>query len=74
MNGNQTKLKQSKTKDHTLGSSSNSSIATLRPHRNSTDDLLIELVDVLEKIDTTKPLAKLNETTISDNNGGRIEL
>jgi hypothetical protein len=35
---------------------------------------LVEFVETLESIDTTSPLAKLNETTISDNNGGRIEL
>lgn len=42
----------------------------------STDNVssLIELIDTLEKIDTTKPMAKLNKTTISDNNGGRIQL
>jgi len=40
-----------------------------------TDDApLVDFVDVLQKIDTDAPLAKLNETTISDNNGGRIEL
>lgn len=35
---------------------------------------LLRFIEVLESIDTAKPLAKLNETTISDNNGGRIEL
>jgi hypothetical protein len=35
---------------------------------------LLALVDLLQKIDSTGPLAKLNETSISDNNGGRIEL
>lgn len=74
MNGSQTKRKQPKTRESELGSPFNSSEATLRPHRDPTDDLLIELVDVLEKIDTSKPLAKLNETTISDNNGRRIFL
>ena len=38
------------------------------------DDALIELVDVLQSIDKTKPEAALNETSISDNNGGRILL
>lgn len=37
-------------------------------------DGLLELVDYLSSVDTSSPLAKLNETTISDNNGGRIEL
>ncbi len=35
---------------------------------------LVKLVDVLQSIDTTNKLAKLNATTISDNNGGRIIL
>jgi hypothetical protein len=38
------------------------------------DDALIELTELLQGIDSAQPLAKLNETTISDNNGGRIEL
>lgn len=37
-------------------------------------DELVELVDALQKIDAASPLAKLNETTIADNNGGRITL
>lgn len=35
---------------------------------------LINLIENLKKIDSNSDLAKLNETTISDNNGGRIEL
>lgn len=38
------------------------------------DDNLVDFIEALQKIDTQSPLAKLNETTISDNNGGRIEL
>ena len=38
------------------------------------DDLLIELIEQLQKIDTEKPLAKLNQVTITDNNGSRIYL
>ena len=38
------------------------------------DDKLIKLIEVLLGIDANSPLAKLNETTISDNNGGRIVL
>jgi hypothetical protein len=38
------------------------------------DDALVELAEILAKIDTDKQIAKLNETTISDNNGGRIYL
>ncbi len=41
---------------------------------NETDNSLVELVEALQKIDTQSPLAKLNETTIADNNGGRIVL
>jgi hypothetical protein len=37
-------------------------------------DEVLKLIDLLESIDTSSPQAKLNETTISDNNGGRIEL
>ena len=40
----------------------------------SSDDILVVFVDVLQSIDTKQPLAVLNETTIADNNGGRIEL
>lgn len=38
------------------------------------DWLLVELIETLQKIDEHGKLAKLNETTIADNNGGRIEL
>jgi len=38
------------------------------------DDLLVDLVEALEDINTESPLATLNATTISDNNGGRIYL
>jgi len=38
------------------------------------DLLLVELIELLQSIDENGKLAKLNETTISDNNGGRIEL
>jgi len=33
-----------------------------------------ELIKILKQVDTDSPLATLNETTISDNNGGRIIL
>ncbi len=36
--------------------------------------MLAELVKLIEKIDTNSPMAKLNETSISDNNGSRIQL
>lgn len=35
---------------------------------------LAELMKALASVDTESPLAKLNETTISDNNGERIDL
>jgi hypothetical protein len=38
------------------------------------DWLLVELIELLQKIDEHGKLAKLNETTISDNNDGRFEL
>ena len=41
------------------------------PHQ---DDGLIELIEALQQVDTTSLIAKLNEATIADNNGGRIEL
>ncbi len=37
-------------------------------------DNLAILIDEMLKIDLNSPLAKLNETTITDNNGGRIEI
>ena len=35
---------------------------------------LVVLIEALEKINTNNITAKINETSISDNNGGRIEL
>lgn len=35
---------------------------------------LVQLMKVLENVDENEAMAKRNETTISDNNGGRIEL
>lgn len=35
---------------------------------------LVELVKVLQDIDTSGPKAKINEMSIDDNNGGRIIL
>ena len=40
----------------------------------SSKEALVQLVSELDAVDTNSPLAELNETTISDNNGGRIEL
>jgi hypothetical protein len=41
---------------------------------SETDNNLVTFIEMLQKINTEAPLAKLNETTISDNNGGRIKL
>lgn len=38
------------------------------------DKPIADLVDALDSIDTNTDLADLNSSTISDNNGGRIEL
>jgi hypothetical protein len=35
---------------------------------------LLKLIEVLSEIDTSTPIAKLNEQSINDNNGGRIIL
>lgn len=42
--------------------------------RQTETDALLELFKALESVDMQSPLAQLNETTFSDNNGGRIEL
>jgi hypothetical protein len=43
------------------------------PNDNPTDNLMA-LVQEFQKVDLASPTAKLNEMTMSDNNGGRIEL
>jgi hypothetical protein len=40
----------------------------------NTGDELAKLMKILESIDEDAVLAELNETTIGDNNAGRIEL
>ena len=45
-----------------------------KPEQTDVDDGLVELMEVLEEIDETKPIAKLNAVSISDRNGGRIFL
>lgn len=35
---------------------------------------LVKLIEVLQQIDTSAPDAEVNETSIDDNNGGRILL
>ena len=44
------------------------------PTQTDSDWLLVELIELLQKIDEHGKLAQLNETSISDNNGRRIEL
>jgi (p)ppGpp synthase/HD superfamily hydrolase len=38
------------------------------------DENVLELVDTLQSIDTSKLNVKLNETSVADNNGSRIIL
>ena len=35
---------------------------------------LVKLIEVLQQINTSAPDAEINETSIDDNNGGRITL
>ena len=44
------------------------------PIKGAADANLIDFIDKLQAIKTDSPLAKENQLTISDNNGGRIEL
>jgi hypothetical protein len=46
----------------------------IRDRTSTEGDALVELVETLLKIDDNAPLAKLNKTSISDINGGRIAL
>lgn len=40
--------------------------------QNAATTSIVELMQLLQTIDSENPEAKLNETTMSDNNGGRI--
>ena len=57
---------------------SNNAIHYALSNKNSVQtnvgDNLAELMKALQDVDENDKLAKLNETTISDNNGGRITL
>lgn len=44
------------------------------PKDDSSDIALFDLIEELRQVDINAPLAKLNEFSMSDNNGGRIEL
>jgi hypothetical protein len=35
---------------------------------------LVKLIEILKEVDTSSPTAKINEKSITDNNGGRIIL
>ncbi|MBP6005390.1 hypothetical protein KA531_00575 [Candidatus Saccharibacteria bacterium] len=50
------------------------SVETEGQKQKEDEDALLELLKALESVDMESPLAELNETTISDNNGGRIHL
>lgn len=55
--------------------SDNGSQQVNEPGQTSTDgQSLSDLVGALQSVDTQTPEAALNATSISDNNGGRIEL
>lgn len=53
-------------------------VTKLLPSQTSQEDdvglMLSEFAKALEAVDPENPLAKLNKTSISDNNGGRIRL
>lgn len=50
------------------------SVETEGQKQKEDEDALLELLKALESVDLESPLAELNETTFSDNNGGRIYL
>lgn len=49
-------------------------ISNKKPEQTDVGVKLAELMKLLEDVDENGALAKLNETTIRDNNGGRIAL
>ena len=57
----------------TIGSEPSNEGVKQLPYDNPTDSLMT-LIDEFQRVDLTSLTAKLNETTITDNNGGRIEL
>lgn len=56
------------------GSQASHGLAASPSKTVNVDDGLIEYADALEAIDENSPMAVLNATSISDNNGGRILL
>jgi hypothetical protein len=49
-------------------------VSTVSQQQPDTAGSLAKLIEVLQEIDTLTPTAKINETSIDDNNGGRIIL
>lgn len=49
-------------------------VASNKKAKQTSEDVLAEWLELLKQVELNGPLAALNETTISDNNGGRIEL
>lgn len=47
---------------------------TVNQGQASASGSLVELLKILQEINTAGPMAKTNEESISDNNGGRIIL
>lgn len=63
-----------KTTDNITNATKSSNDTLIAPNPSNNDDNIVKLIDELLSINQDSPLAKLNETTISDNNGGRISL
>jgi len=49
-------------------------VSAVSQEQDAPESSIKELIEVLQEIDTTGPKAKINETSIDDNNGGRIIL
>lgn len=49
-------------------------MSVVTQEQDAPESSIKELVEVLQEIDTSSPMAKTNEQSISDNNGGRIIL
>jgi hypothetical protein len=50
------------------------SVSAVTQEQDAQESSIKELVEVLQEIDISGPKAKINEKSISDNNGGRIIL
>jgi len=63
------------TRDHQAKSQRNTPLRrVIASSHVSNIDSVINLVTALQRIDATAEATRLNETSISDNNGGRIML